>query len=165
MLTMVRSLVWEISREAGLRADLEHARLRGTKVFIGHGRSHVWRELKDFVQDRLKLEWEEFNREPVAGIATTERLQQMLYASCMALLVMTAEDQHADASLHARENVIHEVGLFQGRLGLRRAIVVLEQGCTEFSNIAGLSELRFPKGNIAAVFEEVRRVLEREGIV
>ncbi len=137
----------------------------GKKVFIGHGRSLVWREFKDFLQARLHLEWEEFNREPTAGIATTERLQQMLDASCIAFLVMTAEDQHADATLHARENVVHEVGLFQGRLGFRRAIVVLEQGCTEFSNIAGLSQLRFPKGNISACFEEVRRVLEREGIV
>ena len=27
---------------------------------------------------------------------------------------MTAEDEHADGTKHARENVIHEVGLFQG---------------------------------------------------
>jgi len=27
----------------------------GTNVFIGHGRSGAWRELKDFVQDRLEL--------------------------------------------------------------------------------------------------------------
>ena len=94
-----------------------------------------------------------------------ERLQQMLDTSCIAFLVMTAEDQHADATLHARENVVHEVGLFQGRLGFRRAIVVLEEGCTAFSNIAGLSQLRFPRGNISASFEEIRRVLEREGIV
>jgi len=33
----------------------------GTKVFIGHSRSTAWRELKDFVQDRLDLEWDEFN--------------------------------------------------------------------------------------------------------
>jgi hypothetical protein len=36
----------------------------GTNVFIGHGRSTVWRELKDFVQDRLGLPWDEFNRVP-----------------------------------------------------------------------------------------------------
>jgi hypothetical protein len=45
---------------------LERQRIReeriGTNVFIGHGRSVVWRELKDFVQDRLKLPWDEFNR-------------------------------------------------------------------------------------------------------
>jgi predicted nucleotide-binding protein len=137
----------------------------GQKVFIGHGRSLVWRELKDFIQDRLHLEWDEFNRESTAGLSTTERLQEMLESSCIAFLVMTAEDQHADQSLHARENVVHEVGLFQGHLGFRRAIVVLEKGCAEFSNIAGLNQIRFPRTNVSACFEEVRRVLEREGII
>jgi hypothetical protein len=32
-------------------------------------------------------------------------------------------------------------------------------------NIEGLGQIRFPKGNIKAVFDEVRRVLEREGIL
>ena len=35
-------------------------------------------------------------------------------------------------------NVIHEVGLFQGRLGANKAIILLEDGCEEFSNIQGL---------------------------
>lgn len=141
------------------------ALLRSGKVFIGHGRSLIWRELKDFLQDRLHLSWEEFNREPAAGVATVERLQQMLDASCFAFLVMTGEDEHADQKLHARENVIHEVGLFQGKLGFRKAIVVLEEGCTEFSNITGLGQVRFPKGNISAKFEEIRQILERESII
>jgi hypothetical protein len=49
---------------------------RGKYVFIGHGRSLLWRELKDFLQDRLGLHWDEFNREPVAGYSTTERLSR-----------------------------------------------------------------------------------------
>jgi predicted nucleotide-binding protein len=62
-------------------------------------------------------------------------------------------------------NVVHEAGLFQGRLGFSRAIVMLEEGCEQFSNIEGLGQIRFPQGNISAVFEEVRRVLEREGLI
>lgn len=138
---------------------------RGNRVFIGHGRSPLWRELKDFLNDRLSLPWDEFNRESVAGVATTERLTQMLDAAAFAFLVMTAEDEHADASLHARENVVHEVGLFQGKLGMRRAIILLEQGCQVFSNIHGLSYISFPRGHIASAFEEIRRVLEREGLI
>lgn len=138
---------------------------KAERIFIGHGRSLVWRELKDFIQDRLHLSWEEFNREPTAGQATTERLQAMVDNSCFAFLVMTAEDEHKDTTLHARENVIHEAGLFQGRLGFRKAIILLEDGCKEFSNITGLGQLQFPKGQISAVFEEVRRVLEREKII
>jgi hypothetical protein len=79
--------------------------------------------------------------------------------------VMTAEDAHADGTGHARENVVHEAGLFQGKLGFNRAIILLEEGCEEFSNIEGLTHIRFPKGDVTARFEEIRRVLEREGLL
>lgn len=136
-----------------------------SRVFIGHGNSAVWRDLKEFIQDRLVLPWDEFNRESPAGLATKERLSEMLDNAAFAFLVMTAEDEHIDQTLHARENVIHEIGLFQGRLGFRKAIILLEEGCREFSNITGLTQIRFPKGNIKAQFEEIRRVLERERVV
>lgn len=135
------------------------------KVFIGHGQSVLWRELKDFIQDRLQLQWDEFNRESAAGVLTGERLLEMLNNASFAFLILTADDEHVDNTLHARENVIHEAGLFQGKLGFRRAIVLLEEGCTEFSNITGLGQIRFPKGNVSAAFEEVRSVLEREGVL
>ena len=113
----------------------------------------------------LGLSHDEFNCVPTAGIATTERLQQMIDQVDMAFLIMTAENQYADGTWHARENVVHEVGLFQGVLGFKKAIILLEEGCEEFSNIHGLGQIRFPKGNIKAVFEKIRQVLEREGIL
>jgi len=140
------------------------ARTEGT-VFIGHGRSKAWKDLKEFLQDRLHLRPDEFNLQSAAGMATTERLQQMLDSAVFAFLVMTAEDEHADETMHARENVIHEAGLFQGCLGFRRAIVLLEEGCAEFSNIKGLGQIRFPTGNIGVISEEIRKVLEREGLL
>ena|GEM_PF-5338699 len=138
---------------------------RAGRVFIGHGKSRVWRDLKDFLQDRLGLAWDEFNRVTAAGFTTTERLDQMLEHACFAFIIMTGEDQHSDGSLHARENVIHEAGLFQGRLGRRRAILLVEEGLAEFTNIRGLTQIRFPAGNLAAKTEDIRSVLEREGIL
>ncbi|WP_225922762.1 TIR domain-containing protein [Pseudomonas hamedanensis] len=139
--------------------------LVGTNVFIGHGRSHVWRDLKDFVTERLRLPFDEFNRVPVAGITNIARLSEMLDSAAVAFIVMTAEDEQMDGKMEARTNVIHEVGLFQGRLGFTKAIVLLEEGCEEFSNIQGLGQIRFPKGDIRAKFEEIRLVLEREKIL
>lgn len=137
----------------------------GTHVFIGHGHSPVWRELKDFINERLDLPWDEFNRVPTAGVTHVVRLAQMLDQACIAFLIMTAEDEDAEGKYQARMNVIHEAGLFQGRLGFEKAIVLLEEGCQEFSNIQGLGQIRFQKGNIEAIFEKVRQVLEREGII
>jgi hypothetical protein len=135
----------------------------GTNVFIGHGRSHLWRHLKDFLEDTLHLSIDEFDQVSTAGIQTVERLSQMLNDAAIAFLVMTAEDEQKDGK--QRENVVHETGLFQGRHGFKRAIVVLEEGCEKFSNIAGLGHIPFPKGNIMAAFEDIRRVLEREGLL
>lgn len=137
----------------------------GTNIFIGHGRSLLWRELKDFIQDRLNLPWDEFNRVPVAGTTNITRLSEMLDAAAIAFIIMTAEDQQDDGKFHPRMNVIHEAGLFQGKLGFSKAIVLLEDECEEFSNINGLGQIRFPKGNIKASFEEIRAVLEREKII
>ena len=94
------------------------ARTQG-KIAIGHGRSTEWWQLKTYLQDRLNLEVDEFNQQAVAGLAITDRLEQMLDDACFAFIVLTAEDEHLDGSQHARENVIHEVGLFQGRLGFK----------------------------------------------
>ncbi len=143
---------------------------RGTKkakntVFIGHGRSYVWMELQRFLKDTLNLDVEEFNSESAAGLSFKERLQGMLKNADFAFIVMTAEDEHADGAMHARENVIHEAGLFQGKLGFEKAIILLEQGCTEFSNKQGLVHISFAKGNILAAGEEIRRVLAREQVI
>ena len=135
------------------------------KIFIGHGRSDIWRELKDFIVETLGLEYEEFNRISPAGKATSNRLKEMLEVSCMAFLIMTGEDEQADGSLRARDNVIHEVGLFQGKLGFEKAIILLEKGCENFSNIHGITYISFPKGNIGAAFGEIIKVLKRESIL
>lgn len=135
------------------------------RIFLGHGGSKQWIELKDFLQDRLNLETDEFNRESPAGKTTVERLTEMISSAGFAFLILTAEDEHEDGSLHARENVIHEAGLFQGALGFDRAIVLIEEGCSEFSNITGLSQIRFTKGALLSKSEEIRKVLEREGLI
>jgi len=148
-----------------LERNAQEKRRIGTKVFIGHGRASAWRDLKDFVHDRLGLPWDEFNRVPVAGLTNITRLSQMMDEAAIAFLILTGEDEQADATIHPRMNVVHEAGLFQGRLGFTRAIILLEDGCEAFSNIEGLGQIRFPKGNIKAAFEEIRRVLEREALI
>ncbi len=89
-------------------------------IFIGHGHSVLWHNLRDFIRDRLQLPWEEFNREPQAGRTNKERLTELLDRCPFAFLIMTAEDEQKDGKHHARMNVIHEAGLFQGRYGFER---------------------------------------------
>lgn len=137
----------------------------GSKVFIGHGgASSEYLKLGIWLGDQ-GLEWEVFDRKPTAGMSTKERLIEMLDNAQIAFLLMTPEDEDAEGKTVARANVIHEVGLFQGRLGWMKAIVLLEEGCEEFSNIEGVGQIRYPKGNVNAAFDEIRQVLRREGVL
>lgn len=152
-------------QDTELHNQREGAPLLKPRIFVGHGRSETWRSLGQFVVERLGLDLLEFSRVSPAGVTTTDRLAEFLQVSDFAFLVLTAEDEHVDGKISARANVVHELGLFQGRLGPKRAIAVLEDGCDEFSNIAGLGQIRFPRGTIGSCFEEVRKVLEREGLL
>jgi predicted nucleotide-binding protein len=62
----------------------------------------------------------------------------------------------------ARQNVIHEIGLFQGKLGFRKLVLILQKGLEEFSNVAGLQYIDFEGDRIDAAFYQLRAVLERE---
>lgn len=55
-----------------------------------------------------------------------------------------------------------ELGLFQGKLGFARAVVLLEEGTEEFSNIHGIHQIRFAKGRIKETFGDILATLRRE---
>lgn len=144
----------------------DEANLHGNnRIFLSHGHSPAWEKLRDYLTNHLRIEYEEFNRISVAGLTIKERLLQMLDASSFAFIVLTAEDEFNDKSMRARENVVHELGLFQGRLGFEKAIILLEQGCHEFSNIYGVNQIRFRRNDISSCFKEVTFVLKREGMI
>jgi predicted nucleotide-binding protein len=131
-------------------------------IFIGHGHNNQWRDLKDHLHEKHDFEVEAYEIGARGGLTVQEVLDEMLTTSSFALLVLTGEDEDAQGEMHARENVIHELGLFQGRLGWRRAIILLEEGVKEFSNIQGLNTIRFQKNAIREVYGEVLATIRRE---
>jgi len=132
------------------------------KIFIGHGHDQQWRLLKDHLHDFHGFDVITYEIGPRAGLSVKEVLEKMAGKSSLALLILTGEDQHADGELHARENVIHELGIFQGRLGFKRAIILLEEEVKQFSNILGINHIPFSKGNIKETFGDVLAIIKRE---
>lgn len=132
------------------------------KIFIGHGGDPQWRDLKDHLHEKHGYAIEAYEIGAREGHAVRDILEEMLDESSFALLVLTGEDETKDGELRARQNVVHESGLFQGRLGFSRAIILLEEGTEQFSNIAGLQQIRFSKGKIKESFGDVLAVLKRE---
>lgn len=72
-------------------------------------------------------------------------------------------DDHAeDKTSRARQNVVHETGLFQGRLGFARAVVLVEEGVEGFSNLNGIQQIQFSQDNIREAFGDVLATIKRE---
>jgi len=131
-------------------------------IFIGHGRNSAWRDLKDHLTDKHGYKIEAYETGARGGHTIRDILDDMLNKSSMALLVLTGEDETASGHMNARQNVIHETGLFQGKLGFSRAIVLLEEGTSEFTNLHGIQQIRFSKNNIKESFGEVLATIKRE---
>lgn len=132
------------------------------KIFIGHGRDKQWRDLKDHLQDKHDYQIVAYEIGSRTGHGIRSVLEEMLEESSVALLVMTGEDKTNKGKLRARQNVVHEAGLFQGRLGFTRVAILREQGTEEFSNLDGIQEIRFAKRKIRETFGDVLAFLERE---
>jgi predicted nucleotide-binding protein len=143
---------------------LEKTVRESIKIYIGHGRSIQWRDLKDHLSEKQGFDVVAYETGARAGYTITEVLDDLSEEASIAFLVHTAEDQDAGGHLHARENVVHETGLFQGKLGWKRAIVLLEDGCSEYTNLAGIQQLRFAKENIKEIFGDVMAIIYREFI-
>lgn len=132
------------------------------KIFVGHGRSAQWRDLADHLRDEHGYQVQAFESGTRAGHTIRDVLETLLNSSSFAILVLTAEDEHADGGMHARENVIHEVGLFQGRLGFAKTLLLLEEGTAEFSNMHGIVYVPFAAGRIKETYGKVLATLRRE---
>lgn len=155
-----------------LHAELDKSKVKplnkskiGGKIFIGHGRSKLWARLKLYLQNDLHLTTQIFEDESRTGETIVNILIQFLEQSSFAILIMTAEDEAADGTIRARQNVIHEAGLFQGRIGFENVIILKQNQVEEFSNIAGLQYIPFDGDNIEQTFYELQRKLKKVGLL
>ncbi|WP_327582218.1 nucleotide-binding protein [Nonomuraea sp. NBC_00507] len=130
-------------------------------IFIGHGRDSAWRDLKDHLEDHHGYRVIAYETGARGGHTIRDILQEMLSEAAFALLVMAREDETADGNWRARQNVVHEAGLFQGKLGFHRALAVIQEGCEVFSNMDGIQQLRY-QNSIREIFGDVLATLKRE---
>lgn len=135
------------------------------KVFLGHGGNPLWSRVHIHLKDELHLDVHAWESESRASRYPLDVLEQLLDNCTFAVLVQTGEDTTNDGTLRARQNVVHEIGLFQGRLGFERVALVEQEGIESFSNIHGLQVIRFPGQRIEAAYYELDRMLIREKLI
>jgi predicted nucleotide-binding protein len=156
----------ELSKEIESVKPVAKSKTNGKgKVFIGHGRSKIWARVKVFLEDELGMQTSYYESESRLGESITSFLSEMLDISSFAVLILTAEDETAEGSLRARQNVVHEAGLFQGRLGFDRVVLLRQEKAEAFTNIAGLQHLQFAGDEVEQTFYELRRKFKKAGLV
>jgi len=132
---------------------------RSTRVFISHGRSPDWREVQDYIEKDLNIPTLELAQEPNKGRTVLQKLDEESNACSFAVVVMTGDDDMGIGAPRTRENVMHEIGFFQGKYGLANVCLLHEKGTNIPSNIHGLVYIPFPKGLVSATFGVLGREL------
>jgi len=155
-------LVRDIDQVFEIRANSELKRPNDSRpecVFITHGRSNDWRAVQQFIEKDVGLHTIELAQEANLGRTIIEKLCDSADRCDSAVIVMTGDDIVNEGELRVRENVMHEIGFFQGRYGRNRVILLHEDGIITPTNLAGIAYIPFPKGNIEADFHVVQREL------
>lgn len=156
---LIRDLTYVFDVRAASQAAFKYAPERPLRVFVSHGRSTDWREVQAFIEKDVGLATLELAQEPNRGRTVMQKLEEESDRCSFAVVVMTGDDLVAEGPPRARENVMHEIGFFQGRYGLSRVCLLHEEGVSIPSNIHGLVYVPYPKGLVSAAFATLMREL------
>jgi sugar/nucleoside kinase (ribokinase family) len=129
-------------------------------VFIAHGGNPDWIAVKLFVEERVGLPTYSFESDAWGGLQVTSALSSYLDRCGFAICVLTAEDLTTDGHRVARQNVIHEIGLFQGRHGFDKVVILAEEGCELVAWAGQVTVITFPHNAVSHAFYELGEVLK-----
>lgn len=130
------------------------------RVFISHGRSKEWYKVQAYIEKDIKIPTLELAQEANLGRTVLQKLNEESDKCSYAVIVMTGDDDIGYGKPRARENVMHEIGLFQGKYGLQNICLLYEEGTNIPSNIHGLVYIPFPKNYVEATFGALNRELK-----
>lgn len=130
------------------------------RIFISHGRSDQWRNLQAYIEKDLEYQTLELAQQANLGRTILQKLYEEAKKCSLAVIVMTGDDITNENEIRARENVMHEIGFFQGFYGLENVILLHESGVNIPSNIHGLVYIPFAKDAIESTFGSLYRELK-----
>lgn len=134
---------------------------RTNQIFISHGHNDLLKyKLKDFVERRMQRRAVVLSEQPSGGLTIVEKLEKFSERCFFAIILMTRDDQQRAGGMRARQNVIHELGFFQGKYGRRNVVLLVEAGVELFSNISGIVCVEFQEEHFAAAFDDLRMEIE-----
>ena len=133
-------------------------------IFISHGGNSEWFAVQRFLEDRFDAPVHSFESAPWGGRQIAEAISSYLDRCGLSVCVLTAEDFTRDGRKFARQNVIHEVGLFQGQHGLDSVVLLVEEGCDFVPQASVPYTIYFPHNKIHRTFYELTEIVKAHGV-
>ena len=134
-------------------------------VFLVHHQSTYRDVVRRFVEDDCGLPVYELTPSDIARRDFTASLREQLPRCSFAVCLLGKNESMSDGRFRADQNVVYQAGFFQGRYGFGRVALLAEEGIEPFSNIAGIVRLDFPTPKVDSTFIDLRRMLQREGLM
>lgn len=151
--------ILELSSNARIGENVEKKE-KLKRVFISHDKSIEWVKVQTYLEKDLGISTLELAQEPNLGRTVLQKFNEESQKCSVAVIVMTGEDLTDDGEIRARENVMHEIGFFQGLYGLQNVVLLHEQGVNIPSNIHGLVYISFPKDTAEAALGALTREMK-----
>jgi predicted nucleotide-binding protein len=130
------------------------------RIFISHGTSTEWYKVQAYIERDIQIPTLELAQEANFGRTILQKLSEESNKCSYAVIIMTGDDESSDGKPKARENVMHEIGFFQGKFGLQNVCLLYEEGTTIPSNIHGLVYIPFPKNYAEATYGALTREIK-----
>lgn len=161
MMILKRDLDYIFEVRANSRLGEKRAEnLKKEFIFISHGSSKEWYKVQTFLEKDINFSTIELAQQPNLGRTVLQKLDEESDKCHASIIVMTGDDIIEHGEVRARENVLHEIGFFQGKLGLDRIVLLHEEGVNISSNIDGLVYISFPKDTVEATFGALQKELK-----
>lgn len=108
------------------------------RVFIVHGHDGELKERIARLLEKQKIEAIILGEQTNKGKTVIEKFEAYADTVDAAICLFTADDDIADGSKRARQNVVFETGYFYGKIGREKTIVIAEDGVMNLSDLQGV---------------------------
>lgn len=129
-------------------------------IFISYGHNELLMlKLKSFISEKLEKRILVLSEIANKGMTIVEKLEAASERCNKAIVLLTKDDETRDGGMRARQNVVHEIGFFQGKYGRENVILLCEDGVELFSNISGIVYYKFDEDHFDEIYELLRSEL------
>lgn len=136
-----------------------HKHSDNDRIFISHGNSKDWMNVQKFLEQDMLIPTIELAQQRNNGRTIIEKLIMESEQCNYAVIVMTGEDFGFNGNTHCRENVMHEIGFFQGKYGRNNVCILHEENVNIPSNLSGIVYISYKKGEIQLIFNDLKKEL------